>query len=206
MLLASYLAETVADLTHSISEHKPPLALRLDVGLPEAVNLLDAHDLDNYVYPLAAKLAPFRDPRFVSFWATKQHAAESFVRVQAAGLSDAVEPADVTATVETTAAADTPAYKLQVRDQLPSSGLPEDCPVRLELSFVVGPSRNWINLWKPTIDALDPILGRTRAEREWHPKDGRIVELGLHCAIDSRVRHGVRLAIRASIVTLASQN
>ena len=42
--------------------------------------------------------------------------------------------------------------------------------VRLQLAFVVGPQRNWLSLWKPTIDALDPLLGRTRADRDWHPK------------------------------------
>ena len=34
----------------------------------------------------------------------------------------------------------------------------------LELAFVVGPDGNWLNLWKPTIDSLDPLLGRTNPE------------------------------------------
>src|SRR3546814_6379419 len=46
-------------------------------------------------------------------------------------------------------------------------------PVQLQLGYVVGPQRNWTSLWKPTIDALDPLLGRTREDRDWHPKDGR---------------------------------
>jgi hypothetical protein len=46
-------------------------------------------------------------------------------------------------------------------------------PVRLELAFVVG-GGNWLNLWKQTIDSLDPLLGRTYPERAWHPLDGRI--------------------------------
>ncbi len=131
VLLAAYVAETVGDLSEAIAQHGPKLALRLDVGLSDAVDLLDAHDLDNYLYPLAAKLAPFRDPRFVSFWATKQHAAASFVRVEAAALSDAASTVDVEGTVETSAAADTPAYKRQVRDQLGTSArLARGCPVR----------------------------------------------------------------------------
>lgn len=204
--LAAYLAGTEAALAEQMAENEPPLVLRLDVGLPDADDLLETRDLDNYLHPLAARLAPFRDVRFVSFWATKQHAAESFVRVNRAFAvaSDQVRLAEVSAFVETSAAADAAAYKAQVRDQLPAAGLIPPGPVRLELSFVVGPSRNWMNLWKPTIDALDPILGRTYTEREWHPKDGRIVELGLHCAVDPSVRHHVRLAIRASSVPAES--
>ena len=36
-------------------------------------------------------------------------------------------------------------------------------PVRLEIAFTLGPRRNWLNLWKPTIEAPVPIgvrLGR----------------------------------------------
>ena len=48
----------------------------------------------------------------------------------------------------------------------------------LEVGYLVGPGRYWPNLCKPTIDALDQILGRTVPDRPWHPLDGRIVRLG----------------------------
>ena len=67
----------------------------------------------------------------------------------------------------------------------------------LELSFAVGPQRNWLNLWKPTIDALDPLLGPTQPNRDWHPRDGRIVDLGLHLKIDPSLGHDVVVAIAA---------
>jgi len=35
-------------------------------------------------------------------------------------------------------------------------------PVRMELGFTVGPVRGWMNLWKPTLDALGQILGHAR--------------------------------------------
>lgn len=56
--------------------------------------------------------------------------------------------------------------------------------VRLGISFAVGRSRNWMNLWKPVIDSLDPLLARTAPGRDLHPLDGRITELDLHRAID----------------------
>lgn len=70
-------------------------------------------------------------------------------------------------------------------------------PVRLQISFTVGPRRNWLNLGKPTIDALDPLLGRTRSDRDWHPRDGRIIDLGLHLTTDTGLGNDVILAITA---------
>ena len=70
-------------------------------------------------------------------------------------------------------------------------------PVRLELAFVVGPGRNWLNLWKQTIDSLDPLLGRTYPDRPWHPLDGRITELGMHLTVEPALRHDVMVGIDA---------
>lgn len=86
--------------------------------------------------------------------------------------------------VRTTASASTTAYKQQIADQLRDTSELPPGPVSLQLAFAVGPRRNWLNLWKPSIDALDALLGRTVATRPWHPKDGRITELGLHRTID----------------------
>jgi hypothetical protein len=66
--------------------------------------------------------------------------------------------------------------------------------VRLQISFTVGLRRNWLNLWKPRIDALDPLLGRTRSHGEWHPRDGRIIDLGLHLTTDTALVSDVILA------------
>jgi hypothetical protein len=67
----------------------------------------------------------------------------------------------------------------------------------MQLSFTVGSSRNWLNLWKPAIDALDPILGSTPS-RSWHPRDGRIIELGLHCRVDHAFSNEVLITIQAT--------
>lgn len=69
--------------------------------------------------------------------------------------------------------------------------------VQIQIALVVGPLRNWLGLWKPTIDALDPLLGRTRVDRDWHPKDGRITDLGLHVAVDPSLGHDVVVAVAA---------
>jgi hypothetical protein len=84
------------------------------------------------------------------------------------------------ALMTTSASTQSTAYKQQLRDQLAHFQPLSPGPVRMDLAFLVGAHRNWLNLWKPTIDALTPILGHTRLDQEWHPRDGRIVEVGLH--------------------------
>lgn len=88
-------------------------------------------------------------------------------------------------------------YKQQIYDQLADATELPPGPVAVELAFVVGPKRNWINLWKPTIDALGRLLGRTGPDQDWHPHDGRITELGLHRTVDDSAGHAVTVAIRA---------
>ena len=170
-----------------------PWALRLDVGLPIGRDLLDMADLDNYAYPLASQL---EGPGLVSVWCTKQHSERSFVRIEPA--SEVPAPSADVLVARTTASVETAAYKKQIHATVASAAELPAGPVRLELAFVVGPGRNWLNLWKPTIDALDPILGRSHPDRAWHPLDGRITELGMHLTVDPAVRHDVAVGIAAA--------
>jgi hypothetical protein len=77
--LRAYLDDTEALLAASRIDGQ--WALRLDVGLPTARDLLDVADLDNYAYPLAHRT---NDPGLVSVWCTKQHNERSLVRIEAA--------------------------------------------------------------------------------------------------------------------------
>jgi hypothetical protein len=101
------------------------------------------------------------------------------------------------AVITTSASAQSTEYKQQLRDQLLHRQPLSPGPVRLDLAFLVSAHRNWINLWKPTIDALTPILGPTRPDREWHPRDRRIVELGLHDRARPDRSTDVTIAVRA---------
>jgi len=190
--LQEYLDDTEALIADA--RIRGPWALRLDVGLPSSRHLLDASDLDNYAYPLASRL---RDVDLVSVWCTKRHGEQSSVRICAAREVPAPSAAGVV--VATTAASSSSvAYKEAIHAALSGAAALPDGQVRLELSFVVGPRRNWLNLWKQTIDALDPLLGRTRPDRAWHPRDGRITELGLHCTVDQFAGNKVVVGIYAS--------
>lgn len=125
-----------------------PLALRLDVALPISTPLLDQHDLDNYLYPLVSHLTKRSGQRIVSAWCSKSHGDRSLVCVEPAVVQE--RQSDDVVAVRTTASGTTAAYKEQIHEQLRGVSELPDGPVSLELAFVVGPTRNWLNLWKPT--------------------------------------------------------
>lgn len=189
--LRDYLEDTAALLAPTLVS-RGPWALVLDVGLPPGRDLVDMADLDNYAYPLATRL---RNEHLVSVWCTKRHADTSGVLVAPARATAAP---DRTYTARTTASAQTTAYKEQIRSAVAGASQIAPGPVQLHIAFVVGPQRNWTTLWKPTIDALDPLLGRTRTDRDWHPNDGRITELALHVHVDPSLKHDVVASISAA--------
>jgi hypothetical protein len=188
--LRDYLDDTEALVASS--RVKGPLALRLDVGLPPERDLLNMADLDNYAYPLAHRL---RDSALVSVWCTKRHSEQSFVRIAPA--REVFPPSAGWLVATTTASASAVAYKEQIHAAVAGAAELPAGPVRLELSFVVGLRRNWLNLWKQTIDSLDPILGRTYPNRDWNPLDGRITELGLHLTVDPSAGNTIEVGIAA---------
>ncbi len=169
----AYLDDTETALSESRVEG--PWALRLDVGLPATRDLLNMADLDNYAQPLADRL---NDRNLVSVWCTKQHCTQSFVRIDTA--REVSGPSTRVLVARTVSAS---RYKEQIHAAVAGEQQLPPGPVRLELAFVVGPKRNWLNLWKETIDALDPLLGRTWPKRQWNPLDGRITELGMHVTV-----------------------
>ena len=191
--LRAYLDDTEGLL--AASRVDGPWALRLDVGLPTELDLLKDRDLDNYAYPLADRLY---DPNLVSVWCTKRHSEESFVRVEAAR---EVPPLleNILLARTTGVSIEKPEYKEQVRAAV--AGAPElpEGAVRLELGFVFGRHRYWLNLWKATIDALGPLLGRDPSGKgPWCPRDGRITELGMHQTVDPALGHKVVIGIAAA--------
>ncbi|OBG19396.1 hypothetical protein [Mycobacterium sp. 852002-51057_SCH5723018] len=188
--LRAYLDDT-EDLL-AASRVDGPWTLRLDVGLPPERDLLNAADLDNYAYPLACRL---KNSGLVSVWCTKQHNEQSFVRIEIA--RERPQSSDVL-TTKTTASTQTRAFKEQVHAAVAHAAQLPAGPVKLELAFVVGSRRNWLDLWKPTIDSLDPLLGRTYPDRDWHPLDGRITELGMHVTVDPALGHNIEIGIAAT--------
>lgn len=196
--LKSFLDYAEAVFAPQLAQLQEPRALRLDVGLPAHVALHNEHDLDNYAFPLAARLTQATYQPLSSVWVTKQTGTTSSAAVQQAVAGTKPSVSTTVLEVRTTASATTAAYKEQIHDQV-HADLPQDGPVAVEISFTVGPRRNWLNLWKPTIDALDALLGQTVPGQSWHPRDGRIVSLGLHRQVDDSLGHDVVLAIAGAV-------
>ena len=195
--LAEYLAAADELLCARYQQLSGPLALRLDVGLSPAADLLDQRDLDNYLYPLATCVSRGITGVLACVWGTKQHSASSFVRIERAVPALARPSFDCCYTVRTNASSQSAAFKEQIRDQLSTATPLPPGPVRMQLSFTVGAGRNWMNLWKQTIDALGQILGHTPTAAPWAPLDGRIVDLGLHRCVDPAMGNDVLIAITA---------
>jgi hypothetical protein len=198
--LSAALTDAVDVLADAVAATSGPATLSLNVGLAEGL-ALEHHDLDNYLYPVTKAVLPRLTNDLVSVWGTKRNADASTIGLESAV---AVEgESDFDRVITTSASGTTVAYKEQIADQLGRGAELPSGPVALESSFIVGQRRNWLNLWKPTIDALDQLLGRTRPDRAWHPRDGRIVDLGMHRAIDPRIGNSVIIGLRARAVELS---
>ncbi|MEU1841167.1 hypothetical protein [Micromonospora chersina] len=144
---AAFAADVLAAIAPKLRLTPDPLALRVDIGLPDIVPLLALNGLDNYLFPLVPKLTKGTARQFASVWATKRHAATSSVAVcQTHTVKD---PSRVySLQVRTNASASTTAYKRQIRDQVTAAQPLPDGGIALQLAFVVGPRRAWPNLWK----------------------------------------------------------
>jgi len=196
---AAFIAGVHAVIAEHVTSTPDPLALRLDIGLPDAVPLLTYHDLDNYLFPLVPKVAASTGRQFVSVWATKRHKPTSSVAVcQTQTTRD--PGGSYSFDVSTTAAAGSTAFKEQIRDQISVAGPLPAGAVTLQLAFVVGPRRVWPNLWKATIDSLASVLGRDAGAGQWNVRDGRVTDLGLHCVVNPHAGNNVIIAIRASAI------
>ena len=78
-----------------------------------------------------------------------------------------------------TASAATIGNEQQLHDWRANAFPLADGPIALAIALVIGARWKWLNLWKVTIDALDRLVGPTRAVRDRHPLDAWINELGL---------------------------
>jgi hypothetical protein len=191
--LAAYLEHMRVVFERAAEEVEGPLAAELSVGLPERVDLLVHSDLDNFLEPLARVVGP----RVCSWWARKSHAANSRFAVGPAVRTSEDELVGWEfAAARATASASTAGWKQAVNEQIAATcQVAKDGALEVQIVFRVGPGRNWINLWKPAIDALDPILGRTDPQRAFHPRDDRIIRLALHRVVDVSAEYAVELGV-----------
>jgi hypothetical protein len=189
--LREFVAHVHERIDPLVDELPGPLAFHLHVGLPENTDPLWERDLDNYLYPIARTLPE----RVVSMWGTKGRGGSSTVRLEAA--VPAVQPMigfDVAR-----AAPGEGTWKRAVHAAVAAANELPEGPVALQLAFTVGPGVNWQSLWKPSIDGLSPLLGRTYSDREWNPLDGRVVRLGLHKTVDASYGREASMTVHGTV-------
>ena len=68
-------------------------------------------------------------------------------------------------------------------------------PAEVHLAWRCSPNLNWVNLWKPTGDAMGPVLGYVSPDNLYHPRDDRIVYLSMHKTIDPSIGYDVQVGM-----------
>jgi hypothetical protein len=183
--LNEYLDAVVALIESPLREAGERAALQLDVGLGAGADVMVQRDLDNYLQPLADRLPA----TICSFWATKSTAETSAITIGPAGPAPDRELSGcgwANASAHGRGSVQRAEWKRSIAAQLFREAIEAaDGPLELQLAIAVGPGRNWRGVWKAAIDSLDPILGRTEASREFHPRDDRVVRLALHRTVNT---------------------
>lgn len=181
--------DDVVEVVRPVTPKQGPLAVSLSVGLPTGVDLLTHHDLDNYLDGLGRRVQP---DRTVAFFGKKSIEPESSV-VIAPAATHVVDDMHgwQFAGVHVSGSSQAIRWKEQIESAIAAQAEPAaGGALRMEVSFVLGPRRNWVGLWKPALDALGPILGMADGRR-FNPRDDRIVELGLHRSVDGMLGNDV---------------
>ena len=185
--LQAYLDPIATDLA-PILQDRTGLFLHLAVAVQNPAHLLRHHDLENYLTPLVQRLGA---GHFTFVSATKRVSGGSQLTVGvAAPVADnaALAGWDHLTTQPAGRPSDN-AWKTDLRAVLigQQPALLPSGPVDVQIAWRGGQSaeRNWVDWWKPTGDAMGPVLGEPPGGNPFNPSDDRIVSLGLHLQPDS---------------------
>lgn len=178
--LRAYLADVVARCQPLPDG---PLSLELSVDVEHEGRLSTHYDLENYLTPLFGRHA-LPPERFVLVRSEKHIGGGSTLSIgKASPAGSPVAPMFTRMLTGSTARA---AWKEQLRSALEESGV-EELPegfVRVAICWKCSPKRNWTGLWKPTGDAMGPVLGYVNPANPYHPRDDRITELEFQVVTD----------------------
>lgn len=175
------------------------LSLCMEIDVKDQKHLLHQHDLDNYLYPVVKKLGA---NRFTLIRAIKRIGGGSFLSIGSTAFSHTSFPKEewISFQHDTRGVSkDKPKWKEDIRNALKEAIESQKIyplkpgPVALQLTLRCSSATNWINLWKPAIDAMGPVLGEPDPQRPFHPNDDRIVSLTIHRNTDDSIRWSVHM-------------
>ncbi len=191
--LMTYLDHLAAALGEAADgEGRQFLHMDVDVGAPE--RLLSYGDLDNLLAPVVGRIGP-RHFNFVS--ANKRVGGGSRIVIGASARRGRLDGGDSWSHLSCCAGTGTRnrRWKQGLQRALAAATPLPPGPVALHLAWRCSPRRNWATLWKPTCDALAPLLGLTQSWHPYHPRDDRVVSLALHLNHDEALGHNVEIGM-----------
>lgn len=156
------------------------LWLRLDVDRQLEDSRFSGYDLENYLTPMVHRLG---SSRFLLVTAEKRTGGGHRITIGRAVPADPDQRLEGWSSFRATLHGSTSksSWKADLHAALAASApapLPEG-PVAVQLAWRCSPRRNWVALWKPTGDAMGPVLGED-PRRPFNPRDDRITSLALH--------------------------
>ena len=153
------------------------------------------YDLENYLTPIALRLG---HDRFVHVRALKRVGGGSSLAIGiAARDSDPLSDDWESLSLKAGSGSADKAWKLRLRAALSDMDVQElpPGPVKVDLAWRCSPTKNWVSLWKPTGDAMGPVLGEPDSRNPFNVADDRIVELSMHRASDPAVGRDVHVSL-----------
>ena len=191
--LRSYLAAVQREL-EPLPESGLYLSLEVDVG--QESRMTRFHDLENYLTPLVRQIG---GRRFLFVSGLKRVGGGSQLEVGFAKPTHTLDQGDWYG--DSLYCAPGPGcekreWKQQIYDALRTQLVTvlEPGPCLVKLAWRCSPTRNWVNLWKPTGDAMGPVLGG-RSPNVFNPDDDRITEIEFHLTPDPRCGHEVEIGM-----------
>ena len=192
--LQAYLDEVEGALGPRLTGHRR-CYLSMEIGLPEEIDILRHHDLENYMTPLALRL-PGRTICLAS--AVKRVGGQSRISVGTVVPLNQPPGEWRQASVYCTGSYEKKEWKDRLRNSILSQKVESGHAGPLEMHTMWrcdATRRSWIYLWKPTGDALGPIVGEPNPSRPFNPADDRIVSLDLHLTDDDRAGYDVEVGV-----------
>ena len=172
------------------------LFLHMQIDVKKSERLLRHYDLENYLTPVVSR---FGAGHFAFVSATKSVGKGSRLTIghaESLGHYSALDGWSNFA-CHAGSGATKKEWKEGIRSAL-SDTSPQTMPsgpVAVHLAWRCARQRNWAMLWKPTGDAMGPVLGEPSPQKPFNPSDDRIVSLGLHLNVDDAMGYDVDVAM-----------
>jgi hypothetical protein len=174
----------------------PPLSLAMDIDVGQPERQLKHYDLENYLTPLIYHLGA---SRFVHAGARKYVGGGSRVSLSVASPAGSMPEGAGWQSFSTREVGSTvrKEWKANLRAKLTAncSGPLPPGEAEVQMAWRCSRKRNWVWLWKPTGDAIGPLLGEPNPLSPFNPADDRITSRQLHLNIDDSCGYAVDIGL-----------